>query len=831
MAIQAASLEERLKAKPESLAFSRLAEYYRVSGDLAKAIDLCNRGNKRHPGYSTGRIILGRCYVDLGNYESAAEAFSSACDLDRHHMVAMRMLADTFMRLGEREKAGDLYSRLAAIDPWNEQLSQMADRMRVPGAAAQSEITGPFPMEKIPQPTVATAQTATVPEEPPAEVEFAPKIEVVQESAPLEPAIMELTRVVKPEPVLEPAAIDTTDESLSEVVTVTGNDITDRMAMLFGESDSVGKRIMEVPLPQDQEISETLTDDAVETIEVQPIDAIPDGNTISSRIDELFGRETLKMPAIREVVRKPDAARADEAGKTPASSPSDESEFEETMIMDAAEVKDFLRDDAVSGDASQNPAALDELIVDERGDAAPKDTKTAELVVDELDATGREPVGRKDGTASAEFAAMEETVTGDDIVRQMSGLFDEEDDKAIAEVEGAETVDDFFHDAPPAAEPVTFPPERPLTEDSSLSATIADPGRAPAEESELEATAVEEDMVSGDDVAGRIAGMFSGSGGGQIAGSSDGLDGKTGEEGTRVVDAGPPPEAGAIEDTVTENADIISGGDIEERLDEYFQGDAGKKRTPVSDEETVSEGGGSPEIDVDKRAESDETVIAGDIGAIDLASRTIDGKDVSPGHGVDEEVLIETALPDGDVLDNVESAYAVSEAENEKEATAVFTEFTPVPDAPPPPPEVPLFTSQPRQTLDEETIIAESPDEAAGAEPLEPDIPDHVLTPTLADIYLEQGQPRLALTIYRRLKEKKPDSEKLDARIKEIEKALAEGMVAPRPAPQAEKPAAPRSRKKGAGQPLDRKKKSGEDQRPLAGVRLKKRPGTSWRKK
>ena len=80
--------------------------------------------------------------------------------------------------------------------------------------------------------------------------------------------------------------------------------------------------------------------------------------------------------------------------------------------------------------------------------------------------------------------------------------------------------------------------------------------------------------------------------------------------------------------------------------------------------------------------------------------------------------------------------------------------------------------------------------------PVEPEIPDHVLTPTLADIYLQQGQPKLALTIYRRLLEKKPDNEKLEARVKEIERALAEGTLPMAPVEQ--KPAAVPDRKKPA---------------------------------
>ena len=44
-----ASLEERLKANPDSLSFSRVAEYFRTSGDIARALNICVSGNGNIP--------------------------------------------------------------------------------------------------------------------------------------------------------------------------------------------------------------------------------------------------------------------------------------------------------------------------------------------------------------------------------------------------------------------------------------------------------------------------------------------------------------------------------------------------------------------------------------------------------------------------------------------------------------------------------------------------------------------------------------------------------------------------------------------------------------
>jgi tetratricopeptide (TPR) repeat protein len=107
------------------------------------------------------------------------------------------------------------------------------------------------------------------------------------------------------------------------------------------------------------------------------------------------------------------------------------------------------------------------------------------------------------------------------------------------------------------------------------------------------------------------------------------------------------------------------------------------------------------------------------------------------------------------------------------------------------------------------------------------DLPDDVLTSTLADIYYQQGQPRLALHIYERLALRDPSDARLLAKAEEIRGALlllGEGGAPaftppPPPPPAAVKPekapvASSGRKKKGAA--------AREDVRPLAGVRIKK---------
>lgn len=100
-------------------------------------------------------------------------------------------------------------------------------------------------------------------------------------------------------------------------------------------------------------------------------------------------------------------------------------------------------------------------------------------------------------------------------------------------------------------------------------------------------------------------------------------------------------------------------------------------------------------------------------------------------------------------------------------------------------------------------------------------IPDHVLTPTLADIYFQQGQHDLAIQIYKRLLSRDPDNENLQQKLNQLLESAA-GITSNSLSPDNQ------TAKKGASASSPTKKrKTIVDNRPLAGVRIKKRKNGS----
>jgi len=102
-------------------------------------------------------------------------------------------------------------------------------------------------------------------------------------------------------------------------------------------------------------------------------------------------------------------------------------------------------------------------------------------------------------------------------------------------------------------------------------------------------------------------------------------------------------------------------------------------------------------------------------------------------------------------------------------------------------------------------------------------IPDHVLTPTLADIYYQQGQPKLAVQLYRRLLHADPDNERIAKRIREIEATLASQEVEETIVLDA----SPKETAVQVGPALqaqpNKKRKQRSATKPLSGVRIKKK--------
>lgn len=254
--------EARLEKNPGSRVFSRLADAYREEGNLSKAIDICLDGLRNHPDYVTGRLILGRCYMDQENFDKAIEELKKICSVDRQNRVAIKLLAEIYSQKGQDRKADELYSILYKIDPLGS--ATLKPGMQLPDDKDLFEILEIDENETLP-PEFNNSDNK--------------QNDQSQLATTVQPAVDQYETGflsddgLSAEKQMDDLYPDRTEE-------IPGNDISSRMDKLF-ENESLPDDMTQ---PESDEISGFQSD--FESEELQGGDV--SGADVSSRIDELF---------------------------------------------------------------------------------------------------------------------------------------------------------------------------------------------------------------------------------------------------------------------------------------------------------------------------------------------------------------------------------------------------------------------------------------------------------------------------------------------------------------------------------------------------------------
>jgi hypothetical protein len=118
-----------LARDPDSLAFVPLADAYRKSGLFEEAFAVLKRGMGRRPDYIPAKIVLGKCYLDLGNYPKAEATFEDILRLDRDNLVALSSMANVRLHQRRYGEAATIYRRILELDPSNDAAAQQLAKL------------------------------------------------------------------------------------------------------------------------------------------------------------------------------------------------------------------------------------------------------------------------------------------------------------------------------------------------------------------------------------------------------------------------------------------------------------------------------------------------------------------------------------------------------------------------------------------------------------------------------------------------------------------------------------------------------------------------------
>src|SRR5688572_10888195 len=99
------ALTAALAADPASLVFLELGEVLRRRGQHAAALKVAVAGAARYPGLADARDLCARVHSDLGDGESAFDAWMEALQLDPTHLGAHKGLGFLYYRSGDLRRA------------------------------------------------------------------------------------------------------------------------------------------------------------------------------------------------------------------------------------------------------------------------------------------------------------------------------------------------------------------------------------------------------------------------------------------------------------------------------------------------------------------------------------------------------------------------------------------------------------------------------------------------------------------------------------------------------------------------------------------------------
>lgn len=154
-------LRGRLKSDPKSRLFYPLAEELRKISQFNEAESVLRGGLSSHPTYLSAWVSLGRVLRDQKKNPEAAEALNKALQLDPGNVVAARLLADSYLDMGEKVEAIKKYKLVYALLPSDDTLEGTIEKLEAEINAppiipepldAPFEITGRGPTMEVASP-------------------------------------------------------------------------------------------------------------------------------------------------------------------------------------------------------------------------------------------------------------------------------------------------------------------------------------------------------------------------------------------------------------------------------------------------------------------------------------------------------------------------------------------------------------------------------------------------------------------------------------------------------------------------------------------------------
>jgi predicted regulator of Ras-like GTPase activity (Roadblock/LC7/MglB family) len=117
-------LKQRMTSYPNQILYSRLAELYRSANMLNEAIQTCDTGISLFPNYGGTHLILGQIQLERNDLDLARRHIEKAAELDRYNYMALKLLAQVYMKLGKPKDAARRLEDILAFAPGDEAVTK-----------------------------------------------------------------------------------------------------------------------------------------------------------------------------------------------------------------------------------------------------------------------------------------------------------------------------------------------------------------------------------------------------------------------------------------------------------------------------------------------------------------------------------------------------------------------------------------------------------------------------------------------------------------------------------------------------------------------------------
>ena len=123
-------LRKRYHENPRRF-FAPLANEYRKSGFIDRALLLCEKHLAEQPENMNGLVVYGQALFESGRHEDARGPFERALGLDHENLIALRHLGDIARLTGDVPTAKAWYDKLLEFDRRNDEVLELLEGMGV----------------------------------------------------------------------------------------------------------------------------------------------------------------------------------------------------------------------------------------------------------------------------------------------------------------------------------------------------------------------------------------------------------------------------------------------------------------------------------------------------------------------------------------------------------------------------------------------------------------------------------------------------------------------------------------------------------------------------